>query len=122
MKVVTAKDKKAKKSVLSTPLPSRHTRTASHPKSRLGPFFFRKYGATPSTGYERLLYDCMAGDATLFQRADMVEAGWSAVEPILDVWRALPPRGFPNYAAGAWGPSEADLLLARDGRQWRGAD
>jgi glucose-6-phosphate 1-dehydrogenase len=77
------------------------------------------FGAEPSTGYERLLYDCMIGDATLFQRADMVEAGWSVVEPILDVWKALPARSFPNYAAGAWGPKEADDLMTRDGRQWR---
>ncbi|HEX3717746.1 MAG TPA: glucose-6-phosphate dehydrogenase [Verrucomicrobiae bacterium] len=77
------------------------------------------FGKTPSTGYERLIYDCMIGDATLFQRADMVEAGWSVITPILDVWRALPPRTFPNYAAGSWGPKEADDLLARDGRRWR---
>jgi glucose-6-phosphate 1-dehydrogenase len=77
------------------------------------------FGRTPSTGYERLIYDCMVGDATLFQRADMVEAGWSVITPILDVWKALPPRSFPNYASGSWGPREADDLLARDGRAWR---
>ncbi len=77
------------------------------------------FGSTPSTGYERLLYDCMIGDATLFQRADMVEAGWAVVEPILDIWQAVPPRTFPNYAAGTWGPKEADDLLQRDGRRWR---
>lgn len=77
------------------------------------------FGAKPSTGYERLLYDCMCGDATLFQRADMVEAGWSVVSPILDVWQALPPRNFPNYEAGEWGPKEADELVQRDGRYWR---
>jgi len=77
------------------------------------------FGSTPSTGYERLLYDCMTGDATLFQRADMVEAGWAVVAPLLDVWKALPPRSFPNYAAGTWGPKEADDLMAQDGRQWR---
>jgi glucose-6-phosphate 1-dehydrogenase len=77
------------------------------------------FGSTPSTGYERLLYDCMTGDATLFQRADMVEAGWAVVAPLLDVWEALPPRSFPNYAAGTWGPKEADDLMAQDGRQWR---
>jgi len=76
------------------------------------------FGSTPSTGYERLLYDCMTGDATLFQRADMVEAGWSVVEPILDLWHAVPPRSFPNYAAGTWGPKEADDLLERDGHRW----
>jgi glucose-6-phosphate 1-dehydrogenase len=80
------------------------------------------FGSTPSTGYERLLYDCMEGDATLFQRADMVEAGWSVIEPILDIWSALPPRSFPNYAAGSFGPKEADELLAREGREWRKLD
>jgi glucose-6-phosphate 1-dehydrogenase len=77
------------------------------------------FGTLLSTGYERLLYDCMIGDATLFQRADMVEAGWSVIEPVLDVWKALPPRSFPNYAAGSWGPKEADELLEEDGREWR---
>jgi glucose-6-phosphate 1-dehydrogenase len=77
------------------------------------------FGAEHSTGYERLLRDCIAGDATLFQRADMVEAGWSVIQPILDVWHALPARGFPNYAAGLWGPKEADELLQRDARAWR---
>jgi glucose-6-phosphate 1-dehydrogenase len=77
------------------------------------------FGAQPSTGYERLLHDCMIGDATLFQRADMVEAGWCVVSPVLDVWKALPPRNFPNYPSGAWGPKEAEDLLERDGRHWR---
>ena len=77
------------------------------------------FGAAPSTGYERLLYDCMIGDQTLFQRADMVEAGWSIIQPVLDVWHALAPRSFPNYAAGSWGPKESDELLARDGHAWR---
>ena len=76
------------------------------------------FGSEPSTGYERLLYDCMIGDATLFQRADMVEAGWSVVQPILDVWKALPPRNFPNYQSGAWGPKKRTNLIKRDGRTW----
>jgi len=80
------------------------------------------FGKQVSTGYERLLHDCMVGDATLFQRADMVEAGWSVVNPILDVWKALPPRSFPNYAAGTWGPKEGDALLEHDGRHWRNFD
>ncbi len=83
-------------------------------------FEYSKYfGADAYTGYEVLLYDCMIGDATLFQRADMVEAGWRVVDPVLDVWRALPPRKFPNYASGSWGPVEADQLLQLGGRQWR---
>jgi len=77
------------------------------------------FGTTPSTGYETLLYDCMMGDPTLFQRADMVEAAWSVVQPIIDVWKALPPRDFPNYAAGTWGPEQATELLRREGREWR---
>jgi glucose-6-phosphate 1-dehydrogenase len=77
------------------------------------------FGEKPSTGYERLIYDCMLGDQTLFQRADMVEAAWGVITPVLDVWSALPARDFPNYAAGSWGPPEADELLARDGRMWR---
>jgi len=77
------------------------------------------FGAEHSTGYERLLRDCMAGDPTLFQRADMVEAGWSVIQPVIDVWHALPARGFPNYSAGSWGPVEAEELLEREGRAWR---
>jgi glucose-6-phosphate 1-dehydrogenase len=94
------------------------------PVMRLGTvdmnFEYQEYfGKQPSTGYERLLHDCMIGDQTLFQRADMVEAGWSVVNPVLDLWKALPPRNFPNYASGTWGPKEADELLERDGRRWR---
>jgi glucose-6-phosphate 1-dehydrogenase len=77
------------------------------------------FGSAPSTGYERLLYDCMIGDATLFQRADMVEAGWSVITSVLDVWQALPPRDFPNYAAGTWGPNEAQEMLPPAAREWR---
>jgi glucose-6-phosphate 1-dehydrogenase len=76
------------------------------------------FGVQSRTGYERLMYDCMIGDPTLFQRADMVEAGWALIQPVLDLWSALPPRNFPNYAAGTWGPQEADDLLQRDGRAW----
>jgi glucose-6-phosphate 1-dehydrogenase len=77
------------------------------------------FGEQVSTGYERLLFDCMIGDATLFQRADMVEAAWTIVTPLLDVWKAIPPRDFPNYAAGSWGPPDADLLLANDDLEWK---
>ena len=77
------------------------------------------FNAAPNTGYETLIYDCMMGDATLFQRADNIEAGWQAVQPILDAWANNPPRDFPNYVAGGSGPAAADALLARDGRAWR---
>ena len=77
------------------------------------------FGEQISTGYERLLFDCMIGDATLFQRADMVEASWQIVTPILDVWSAIPARDFPNYEAGTWGPKEADNLIKECGGKWR---
>jgi glucose-6-phosphate 1-dehydrogenase len=73
----------------------------------------------PSTGYETLLYDCMIGDATLFQAAPTIEAGWRAVQPVLDAWRHHPGKGLISYAAGSDGPACADELLARDGREWR---
>jgi glucose-6-phosphate 1-dehydrogenase len=83
-------------------------------------FAYKSYFATaPNTGYETLLYDCMIGDATLFQRADNIEAGWRAVQPILDFWASDAPKDFPNYVAGGSGPAAADELLARDGRAWR---
>jgi glucose-6-phosphate 1-dehydrogenase len=71
-----------------------------------------------ATGYERLLYDVLVGDTTLFHRADMVLSAWKIATPVLDTWSAIRPRAFPNYAAGTWGPPEADELLARDGRRW----
>jgi glucose-6-phosphate 1-dehydrogenase len=73
----------------------------------------------PAVGYETLLYDCMQGDATLFQRADQVEASWRVVDALIRAWNAPPEEVFPNYAAGTPGPKAADTLLARDGRAWR---
>jgi glucose-6-phosphate 1-dehydrogenase len=73
----------------------------------------------PAVGYETLLYDCLTGDTTLFQRADQVEAAWAVVEPVLTGWAHTPPRHFPNYSAGSAGPAAANELLARDGRAWR---
>jgi glucose-6-phosphate 1-dehydrogenase len=73
---------------------------------------------SPATGYETLLHDCMVGDMTLFHREDSVDASWRIVNPLLDVWGALPPRDFPDYESGSWGPAAADKLLARDGRHW----
>jgi glucose-6-phosphate 1-dehydrogenase len=69
-------------------------------------------------GYETLLYDCLIGEAMLFQRADTVEAAWRAVQPVLDAWAARRPVDFPNYAAGSQGPEAADRLIARDQRSW----
>ncbi|HET9816423.1 MAG TPA: glucose-6-phosphate dehydrogenase, partial [Xanthobacteraceae bacterium] len=82
-------------------------------------FAYRDYFAPlASVGYETLIYDCLIGDATLFQRADTVEAAWSAVQGLLDAWARIPADDFPNYAAGSAGPAAADRLLARDGHAW----
>ena len=93
------------------------------PAVRLAPvqmsFSYRDYfQAQPSTGYETLIYDAMLGDASLFQRADTIEAGWRAVQPVLDAWSAG-RAPMVRYQAGSAGPAEADELLARDGRAWR---
>jgi glucose-6-phosphate 1-dehydrogenase len=81
-------------------------------------FNYADLGGNPSTGYETLLYDCMVGDATLFHRIDAVLNSWKVVTPILDVWNSLPPREFPNYAAGTWGPQAAEELIEQDGHIW----
>jgi glucose-6-phosphate 1-dehydrogenase len=92
------------------------------PEMRLGPVnmsmrykdFFQ---SRANVGYETLLYDCMMGDGTLFQRADAIEAGWSAVQPLLDAWsKGL--GSVESYAAGSEGPAAADAMLASDGRKW----
>ena len=80
------------------------------------------YGGAFRTGipeaYERLILDCLLGDATLFTRADEVEEQWSLVDTIVAFWKRDRPA-FPNYEAGTWGPSGADDLMRRDGRAWR---
>lgn len=81
-------------------------------------FNYSDLGASPSTGYETLLYDCMMNDATLFHRIDAVMNSWEVVTPILDVWNSIPPREFPNYKSGTWGPQAADDLIERDGHSW----
>jgi glucose-6-phosphate 1-dehydrogenase len=72
----------------------------------------------PPEAYEELLLDVMLGDATLFMRADQVEAAWSVVMPILQAWEVEARPDFPNYDAGTWGPPDAEVLIARDGRSW----
>jgi glucose-6-phosphate 1-dehydrogenase len=75
------------------------------------------FQAEPSTGYETLIYDCLIGDPTLFQRADNIEAGWTAVQPVLDGW-ATARGSLELYKAGGSGPAAADELTARDGVRW----
>ncbi len=81
------------------------------------------YGAAfleePPDAYERLLLDAMVGDPTLFIRSDEVDTAWKIVQPILDAWASDDPPPLAGYAAGTWGPRQADTLIERDGRQWR---
>lgn len=76
------------------------------------------YTSGTPEAYETLLLDIMEGDATLFMRADQVEAAWKALMPIITSWEMNPPGNFPNYKAGAKGPEEAEALIAQDGFHW----
>jgi glucose-6-phosphate 1-dehydrogenase len=77
------------------------------------------FGRAIPDAYDRLLLDCLAGDATLYTRRDEVEAAWTFVTGIIEAWKGTPPPPFPNYESGTWGPPEAEVLMRRDGRRWR---
>ncbi len=82
-------------------------------------FSYREgFGEATRSAYATLVNDCVRGDATLFDRGDNVEAAWSLVDPILDVWSAAKSVTVPQYASWSWGPRESEMLLERDGRQW----
>ncbi len=98
---------------------------AKQPGTRmiLGPvdmkFYYRETFRTSSPeAYETLLLDVMRGDATLFMRADQVEAAWTVIAPILEAWQNVPAADFPDYQPGSWGPESAGFLITRDGRHW----
>jgi glucose-6-phosphate 1-dehydrogenase len=76
------------------------------------------FGAEPPEAYERLLLDTMLGESTLFARRDEVETAWAWLDPLLKVWGG-DGRDPQLYAAGSWGPEDADRLIERDGRKWR---
>ncbi len=76
------------------------------------------FGKSSANGYERLLLDAMLGDGTLFAEGEGVVATWALMTPVLEAWKANPPKDFPNYKAGEMGPESADELLAKDGRSW----
>ena len=93
------------------------------PSMRLNPVEMRfcysdAFKTTPPEAYETLLLDVIVGDATLFMRADQVEAAWSVVMPILDAWENVEPVDMPNYRSGSCGPEGAEALIAQDGRSW----
>jgi glucose-6-phosphate 1-dehydrogenase len=95
--------------------------TAKHPgpKMTLAPIDLRflykdAFDMAPNVGYETLIYDCLIGDSTLFQRADMIEASWAAIDPAIKL-SGTPPE---FYEAGSNGPKGADALLEKDGHAW----
>lgn len=76
------------------------------------------FGTPPPEAYTRLFLDVMLGDQTLFARQDWLTYSWSYVTPLLEVWTEQRTRGLSFYPAGSWGPTQADELLAREGRAW----
>jgi glucose-6-phosphate 1-dehydrogenase len=81
--------------------------------------YSQAFGASSRNSYATLLNDCIRGDATLFDRADSVEAAWALVDPITEAWVNGTPPPFPNYPAGSAGPTAANDLTLSDGRRWR---
>jgi glucose-6-phosphate 1-dehydrogenase len=81
-------------------------------------FYDKEFSAPNPDAYETLLLDSMMGDATLFMRADEVEAQWRIVDPVLKWWESHDQEP-AFYAAGSWGPKEADRLLEQQGRYWQ---
>lgn len=77
------------------------------------------FGQSPPEAYERLIWDCILGDSTLFARSDEVLQSWKICTPILQHWADHPSQDFPNYASGSWGPKKAEEMMAKDGRSWR---
>ena len=77
------------------------------------------FGSEPPEAYQRLLLDCLAGDATLFTRRDEVQAAWAYTTNIIKAWKEESIKNLPIYEAGTWGPSAADDFINDDGRIWR---
>jgi len=79
----------------------------------------QSFGGESPDAYSTLINDCIRGDATLFDRADSVEAAWALVDPIQEAWDSASAPPFPNYASGSEGPRTADDLTASEGTKWR---
>jgi glucose-6-phosphate 1-dehydrogenase len=77
------------------------------------------FGVPAPEAYERLILDCMLGEAALFTRNDEVDAAWTFINRILESWQRSPVKSLPGYPAGTWGPQEAQDFIERDGRRWR---
>ncbi len=80
------------------------------------------FGGEPPEAYERLLLDCLTGDATLFTRSDEVLSAWAFTTNIIDGWMTQSLRNLPVYEAGTWGPPGLDEFIERDNHVWRKFD
>lgn len=81
--------------------------------------YYSAFGTKAGNAYERLLRDSLAGDQTLYSRRDGIEAAWAIIDNVLDYWEKENTTEIPEYAAGTWGPQEADELMHKDGRRWK---
>jgi glucose-6-phosphate 1-dehydrogenase len=88
----------------------------------MGFTYSQAFGIELPEAYERLIADCMLGDSTLFIRRDEVEASWRIIDSITSVWKQLPDSTIYPYAAGDWGPKQANELIEKDGREWDNPD
>jgi glucose-6-phosphate 1-dehydrogenase len=77
------------------------------------------FGGHLADAYTRLILDCMSGDATLYARGDSVDVAWQLITPIHEGWKDNKESRVYDYAAGTWGPKEADEMIAADGKRWR---
>lgn len=82
-------------------------------------FHYKSLDGYVPGAYERLLLDCMWGDATLYTRGDALEAAWAYVQPILDFWNNNPDAPLYGYPCGSWGPENADDLMEDKNSTWR---
>jgi glucose-6-phosphate 1-dehydrogenase len=94
------------------------------PRTQIAPVrmqfdYQQAFGGEPPEAYERLLLDCMMGDATLFTRSDEVLAAWHFTSDILNAWNENSPSNLHVYEAGTWGPPGADEFIRREGWTWR---
>jgi glucose-6-phosphate 1-dehydrogenase len=92
---------------------ARHLRSVD-----MGFAYASAFGIELPDAYERLIADCIMGDSTLFIRRDEIEASWRIIDSITNAWKNMPASSVHPYAAGTWGPREAEELIERDGRQW----
>ncbi len=104
--------------VLNSKVPGLETRTQP---VKMHFRYATTYGSNTPEAYERLILDAIVGDSTLFIRGDETEASWRLCTPLLEDWNKRGNEGLASYAAGSWGPPEAERLLAENGHLWRRA-